>query len=676
MKIINRLLFLFMLSSAFAYAQSVPDTVEPILRQDLQARKVVTFQLQQFVLSHAPKLPRPASGRQWTAEENLIRQRVLAVIFHGWPKEWVDSAPQFEDLGTLPAGKGFQIHRLRYEIVPGFYTVALLYEPETLTGKMPAVLNTMGHFITEGHAPAFEQKFCINQALRGIIALNPEWLGTGELDVPGDSHWLISQLDLVGANGVGLFYLAMRRALDYLYSDPNVDRNRIGMTGLSGGGWQTIILSSLDTRVAVSIPVAGYTNILGRDVRVRQGEPGDLEQNGTDFLTAADYDTLTALRAPRPTLLIYNAEDNCCFRAPLVKPYVYDAVEPFFNLYSKEDDFKFHQNTNISAHNYGLDNREAAYSFFDQYFGLGSHSAEIPVGTYVKTYDQLHIPLPADSLTILSLAKKLSARITRQAAPADPAQKDKWMTAERAKLSHVLRYSPVAVTKVWPEFDTYHNQVESLSYRFELSNGLSATGAWMKEVQTKTDAPLTIVLNDGGTQAAATERWDRIPEVGDRLARGQQVLALDLIFFGDSVPDVSMTQFTQMIAAEGERPLGLEAAQLISLAKWAKAHWTAPSLRVETTGIRTQVIALSSAAVEPQLFSQVESWEGMHSLSYLLDEPVDYGGYFGKAAAAPDLFCLDLYKDFDIDSIALLASPTDVVQHHYLGLSSNTKGDR
>jgi hypothetical protein len=323
-----------------------------------------------------------------------------------------------------------------------------------------------------------------------------------------------------------------------------------------------------------------------------------------------------------------------------------------------------------------LDNREAAYRFFDKYFGLNASSTEISVGKYVKSFDQLHIDLPKDNLTILGLARKFAAQITRPPVPSDPALKAKWATAERAKLEHVLRYSPVALTKAWPEYDTYHNQVESISYRFELSNGLGATGIWMKEVTTKADAPLTIVLNDGGKQAMATQEWDRVPEVGDRLARQQQVLAVDLVFTGDAASDVSITQFTQMIASEGERPLGLEVAQLISLAGWAKAKWGPERVRVETTGPRTQVIALAAAALQPHLFSQVETWNGMQSLSFLLDKPVDYGGYTGKGFAAPDLFCLDLYKDFDIDRIATLASPTEVIQQHYLELTPETKSDQ
>ncbi len=654
---------LLITSAAFGAAQTAPETAEPILKQPLQPQQVVTFQLQQFVLEHAPKRPHPLTAQEWTDEEGHIRQHTLDVIFHGWPKDWVDSAPQFEDLGTIPGGEGFQIRKLRYQIVPGFYAVALLYEPAVVTGKLPGVLNVMGHFDPEGHSMAFEQKLCINEALRGMIVLSPEWIGTGELDVEGNSHWLLSELDLGGANGEGLFYLAMRRGLDYLYNDAHVDRSRIGMTGLSGGGWQTIVLSSLDPRITVSVPVAGYTSIFGRDVRVTAGEAGDFEQNATDLITGADYDTLTALRAPRPTLQIYNAEDSCCFRAPLVKAYNYDDIKPFFELYGKEGDFQFHQNVDISGHNYGLDNREATYQFFDKYFGLGQGSAEIPDGQYLSSYDQLHIDLPEDNLTILGLARKMASGITRSPVPAESGPKAAWATTARATLRDLLRYSPVTLRDAWPEFDTYHNQVESMSFRLNFDNGLSATGVWMKEVSSKADAPLTIVLNDGGREAAATEEWDRVPEVGDRLESGQQVLAVNLVLFGDAAPDVPMTWFTEMIGAEGQRPLGLEAAQLISLANWAKTKWSAESIRVETTGPRTQVIALAAAALQPDLFSQVETWDGMPSLGYLLDKPVDY-------EAAPDLFCLDLYKDFDIDRLALLAEPTHVVQQHVLKVTS------
>jgi dienelactone hydrolase len=655
-----------LMSVAILKAQADPEIIQPILAQQLQPPQLVTFQLQQFLKAKVPAVAVPASAEQWTAEAQRIRRHVLDnVIFHGWPQEWVNSPPRFEDLGSLPAGKGYRLRKLRYEIVPGFYSTALLYEPETLQGRVPAVLDVMGHFTGRGNKEDFEQKMCINQALKGMIALNLDWIGMGELNTKLNEHWFASQLDLVGMNGVGLFYLAMRRGLDYLAANPDVDPNRIGVTGLSGGGWQTITLSSLDPRVLVSIPVAGYVNLQGRLERLPE-EPGDIEQNPTDFLVGQDYSTLTAMRAPRPTLLIYNAEDDCCFRAPLVKPYVFDPVVPFFNLYGKADAFQFYQSTLISAHNYALEDQAQAFAFFIKHFHLTADSVEIPVGQYVKTYDELKGGIPEDNLTILGLARKMAGQLTRPPVPAGQSELMGWSGSQRAKLRDVVRYHPVAVSHISRVANTQHDQVESISYRFEMTNGLSATGVWLKEVQTENHPPLTIVINDKGKKSAATEIWDRVPEVAHRMERGEQVLAADLVGMGDAAPDKPLHLIAEMLAATGERPLGMEAAQLISLARWAQEEWAPPQIRLEGTGIRSQVVALVASALEPKLFSQVELDGGMRSLSYLLDKPVAYED-------APDLFCLDLYKNFDLDRLVVLAKPAEVVQHGYLELPAPGK---
>jgi dienelactone hydrolase len=651
---------LVLLVTPLLQAQSTPYQLKPILEKELQSPAVVEFQLQEYLMKQVPKLPPISTPEKWTSEGEQIRKRVLDnVVFHGWPSGWVNSPPRFEDLGTIPSGKGYRLRKLRYEVVPGFYSTALLYEPENLQGKVPAVLNVMGHHGAIGKAVEFQQKMCINEALRGMMALNLEWLGMGELFDKQNTHWYGGHLDLVGANMEGLFYLAMRRGLDYLWQHPNVDQKRIAVTGLSGGGWQTIILSSLDERVDVSIPVAGYTSLEGRMALAPETEAGDLEQNATDLLVGQDYSTLTAIRAPRPTLEINNAEDNCCFRAPLVKPYIFEAVRPFFRLYGKEDALQFHENTNISAHNYELDDRQQAYRFLAKYFGLSASDQEIEVGEDVKSYSDLAVGLPKDNLTILGLARKLAAAITRPAIPSDSAGKAAWAETERSKLQEVLRYQPVTVQQAWAVANTKHNAVESVSYRFLLSNGLSATGVWLKDIPTPEGAPLTIVINDKGKKGAAAEVWDRMPEIADRMDRNEQVLVLDLVFTGDAVPDGPLFLFPEMLAAAGNRSLGLEAAQLLALSNWGRDRWHAPAVRIESTGIRSQVEALVASALSPHQFSEVAVQGGMHSLKYLLDKPVSYQEF-------PDLFCLDLYKDFDLDRIIVMAEPTKVLEHNFV----------
>jgi len=433
----------------------------------------------------------------------------------------------------------------------------------------------------------------------------------------------------------------MRRGLDYLYDHPNVDRARLGVTGLSGGGWQTIVLSSLDPRVAVSVPVAGYSAFVSKLERVP--DYGDNEQVPQDFLAGQDYSHLTAMRAPRPTLIIDNAEDDCCFRAPLVKPYVYDAVKPFFRLFGKEDALAWHENTDPSTHNYQLDNRLQAYRFFSKHFGLAPIEQEIPVDAEVKTYDELAVGLPKDNLTILGLARKLASEIPREpvASSAD----------SRAKLRTLARYKPVDIEHAWALNNTKNKGLETKSYQFLFANGLSAAGVWAKATTATEGSPATIVLNDKGKKAEANL-------VSERVNRGEQVLAVDLLFTGDAAPkQEDFEEFPLMLATTGDRALGVEAAQLIALARWMRTNATGRNIRIESTGIRSQAVALIAADLEPTLFSEVLIQEGMSSLKYLLDAPV-------KFESAPDLFCLDLYREFDIDRLAKLAEPAVVTQKY------------
>ncbi|MGB9605082.1 MAG: acetylxylan esterase, partial [Bryobacteraceae bacterium] len=342
---------LLLVSAPVLLAQAETREVARLLEPALHSPYAVAFQLRQYLIARTPGLPQ-ASAR-WPETARQLRERVLReIVFHGWPSEWIQARARFEDAGLLPGGQGYRMRKLRYEIVPGFWSTAILYEPDPLRERVPAVLNVNGHVGAPGKAVEYKQKRCIQQARHGVLALNLEWIGMGELVHKENAHWFGAHLDLVGANAVGLFYLAMRRGLDFLWDHPAVDRERIAMTGLSGGGWQTIVLSALDERVRLAAPVAGYAAAVSRIER--PADIGDIEQNATDLLTLADYSTLTALRAPRPTLLIYNAEDDCCFRAPLVKPYIYDAVRPFFEATGAAAAFAWHENTDPSTHNYQL----------------------------------------------------------------------------------------------------------------------------------------------------------------------------------------------------------------------------------------------------------------------------------------------------------------------------------
>jgi dienelactone hydrolase len=629
--------------AAVAWSQADPRQLVPLLEEQIQPPEVTAYELRGYLLEKIPRLPAPVSSRQWTDEARRLRRRALETVYHGWPTEWVESPAKFQDLGPIEGGKGYRMRKLRYEIVPGFESTAILYEPEEIKGRIPAILNVNGHTGPPGKAAEYKQKRCINQALRGMMALSLEWLNMGELYHPENEHRLASYLNLAGANAVGLFYLAMRKGLDYLYTHPSVDQKRIGMTGLSSGGWQTILLTALDERVSVAVPVAGFASYLSRLENLHRLERvltiGDLEQNAADLFSSMDFAHLVAMCAPRPTLLIYNAEDDCCFRAPWVKREIFDAVIPFFRLYGKPSALGWHENSDPGDHNYQLDNRLQSYRFFATHFDLDPVMEEIPVGAEVKSAEKLKVGLPKDNLTILGLARKLAGRIDR--AGATSAQQPDRAAKQRELLRQVVRFRPVEVDRAWIAGNTHRKGVETISYRFECNNGLSAVGTYAKAIGVPGTAPAGIVIADGGRKTAQAD-------VATRVNRGQQVIALDPIFVGELGQLPRQELIVQALAALGERSLGMEAAQLLAVARWLRRSSNHPTVALEAAGMRSQVTALVAAALEPESFSEVVVSKGIPSLRDLFDKAVE-------PATAPELFCLDLYAHFDIDALAKLS---------------------
>lgn len=641
-------MFLIANSRSCAQTTMLPSVVETLEKgSPVQPPAVTQFQLEQYLMARIPPLPQPSMPQQWTADEARLRRHILDdIVFHGWPQDWVDSAPHFEEVGVIESGHGYKIRKLRYEIIPGFMSTALLYEPEKISGRVPAILNLLGHE-PDGIAVEYEQKRCINFAKRGIVALDLGWMGFGELSQPDNDHDFAADLDLVGSNAVGLFYLSMRRGLDYLAALPEVDPGRIGATGLSGGGWQTVVIGALDPRVAVSVEVAGIGSRESNLTNPR--DTYEIEEDAPDILQGFDFPEFIAMRAPRPTLLIHNAVDSCCFRAQLVKPYLYDNVKQFFQMYGMPDNLAWHENFNPGVHNYQLDNREQAYRFFTEHFHLPAVDAEIFSDDEIRSPQELAIGVPADNLTVLGLARKLAAKIGPEPIPSAGPGRDAWTQSKRAQLKSVVRYKAVSVARALRMANSKGMNFQSLSYRFDLSNGLSATGIWFKQDASPASEPVTIVLNDKGYQAAGQQ-------VFDNLSSGHEVLALDLLFNGATKPEVpDSSDWELLVDSSGDRSLGLQAAQLLSIIHWLRSTQGAREIQVETNGIRNQVIATVAAALEPEAFSGLDVQNGMKSFAYLLDKPV-------PLRAAPELFCLDLYKDFDIDSLSALASPVTITQ--------------
>ena len=624
---------------------------KPIIDPALPQKEVETFCDARVRRLPAEGAPERTSSEAWLKYAEQVRQDVLTnVVFRGEAAKWRDAECQVEWLDTIDGGEGYKIKKLRYEALPGLWIPALLYEPTKVEGKVPVFLNVNGHD-GAGKAAPYKQIRSINMARRGMVVLNVEWFGMGQLRGPNFVHYKMNQLDLCGASGLAPFYLAMSRGLDILLKHPNVDPGRVGVSGLSGGGWQTIVISSLDKRVTLCNPVAGYSSFITRVAN--HSDLGDSEQTPCDLALHADYAHLTTLLAPRVALLTYNEKDNCCFAAPHALPPLLEAARPVYQLLGKADALHDHINYDPGTHNFERDNREALYKVIGAHWYSGDanySSNEIESAAEVKTADQLAVELPADNLDFQKLAERLMRDLPRGASPpADAAAATKWQATEREKLAALLRigkHAPQPLEyKVTPEQVSREaaGPLEVVRWKLKIGEAWTIPAVELALGELKST---TLVLADGG-------RGEAGEQVVKLLAAGQRVVAVDPYYFGESKIKSRDFLFALFVSSVGERPLGLQASQIGAIAHWLSEERKAGPIALEAVGPRMGLIALISAALEEKAIGAVS----LHGSLGSLKEVIEQGG---AVNTTPEQFCFGLLEQTDIARLAMLVAPREV----------------
>lgn len=633
-----------------------PSPAAEFLKRPILPADDALLEVRDYLRPKIPRLLPPGSDKSpirtaadWEKESERIRQEVLKnVVFRGEAAKWRDAKTKVEWFDTI-AGEGYRIKKLRYEILPNFWIPALLYEPNKLEGKVPVSLAVNGHD-GSGKVADYKQARCINMAKRGMIVLNVEWLGMGQLRSVGNRHSVMNQLDLCGSSGLAPFYLNMSRGLDILLAHPNADPKCVAVSGLSGGGWQTITISSLDTRVTLTNPVAGYSSFLTRIDHFK--DLGDSEQTPCDLGVYADYLHLTAMMAPRATLLSFNNKDNCCFEGSYAMEPLRSGAAPFFKLFDRENALRTHNSHWPGDHNFGIDNRQALYRMLGDFFFADDknyNAIEIAHIHELKNREELDVPLPANSLDMNSLAKSLIKDLPRGGDPPTGGKKSiDWQTIHRQLLTDTLRIKPGMTVHARSSPDGEPKPIEK--------NGVSATYHALKlgekwtvpavELVKGKPKGTTIVIADKGRTTVATE-VDRL------LDAGQRVIAVDLFYFGEAHPKTHGYLWALMLATVGERALGLQVNQLTSIAKWAAADGKR-GVSVVADGPRSSVIALTAAALDKSGIGKVEVISPLGSLK----EIVESNRTFDQS---PELFCFGLLEHFDVKHLAALAAPRTIV---------------
>jgi dienelactone hydrolase len=614
---------------ALAAAADDLSWLDVYLAQPILQPRQTTIETEIHLASRVKPIPAITTTAQWDHYAQQLRTQILDnVVFRGEAAKWRDMPTKVEWLGTLN-GNGYSVKKFRYEVIPGIWLPGLLYEPAQFTGRVPVVINLNGHE-GEGKANSYIQERCINLAKKGLLAYNYEWFGMGEMTA-GNAHTRLNQIDLTGTSGLAPFFLAQKRLVDIALQHPNADADRFAVTGLSGGGWQTILLSSLDPRVKLAMPVAGYSSFVTR-TQFPEMDLGDSEQTPVDLAQYADYTHLTAMLAPRPLQITHNARDNCCFRADYAMAPLLVAARPIFALYGDAGRLRSHTNFD-AGHNYGLENREALYQFLKEFFFAGSaqfSAQEIPSAAEVRTADQLRVPLPADNESLHTVALKLSAQLPRTQAPT------------RDRLREIVRWTD------------YHATAHQVSTRTAGGIAITATrlsldNTWtvpLLELSPGANTGTTLVLADSGKSTLANQ-------IQQLLDQKQRVVTIDPFYFGESRVETRDWLFALLASSVGERPLGIESGQVAAAARWLKDKYGPVS--VAAYGPRTSLIALVAAAVETDAIRDLKLVRPLTSLREVIQRDM-------TVTEAPELFCFGLLEAFDIPQLTDLVNPRPVVQ--------------
>lgn len=262
--------------------------------------------------------------------------------------------------------KNYTVENVALEILPGVYTTGTVYKP-IKQKKCPVIINPNGHF-GDGRYREDQQYRCAMQAIMGAVSVCYDIFAWGESELQFENKFHRSSI----AHTVQT--LNAIRWIDYLTSLNISDKERVAVTGASGGGSQTMLIAAIDDRIKVSIPVVMTSSFFSGGCPCESGMPIHLCCGGTNNAEIA------AMCAPGPMMIISDGKD-WTNQVPVLE---YPFIKRTYGFYKKE---ALVENAHFGeeGHDYGISKRIASYDFLAKYLGLNSLKAKDKDGNYDET---------------------------------------------------------------------------------------------------------------------------------------------------------------------------------------------------------------------------------------------------------------------------------------------------
>ena len=505
-----------------------------------------------------------------TAEDWRLRSEEIRAAM----KRWVQLPDRRTPLNARITGRlqktDYIVEKVLFESRPSFYVSANLYLPKNINSKRPAILNVIGHK-SAGKGDAKKQRRGIGQARKGFVALVMDGVGQGERrsddysvygSLPGAVHQTVgAQAFLAGTHLFSFMVWDAIRAVDYLCSRSEVDPERIGITGTSGGGMMSTYILPFEPRIKVSVPACNpntWSHRVGANLSTdheqvffgafREG----IDPRGDPLLT----------HVPKPLLINATSDDN------LNPPRGVWALHSW--LYRAYAAFGYPerlQTTMVSAgHDYNQEQREVTYAWMLRWLG-GDVSDYLEGDLPVESESDLWCTYTGDvfavedSLEPHDLVRSYYAEHKAQRRiPESESELGVLKTDLVREIEELVGSSLTSKVPVVEEMPSVVSEWRLKPLVLKPEKGIVLPAVWL-EPSGVTDGRVVVYLHEEGKESLLTDKQI----VAALLEEGVQVLAVDLRGTGETAPGKE-EYFWDFLA--GKPIFGQRVGDVLSVLAW------------------------------------------------------------------------------------------------------------
>jgi cephalosporin-C deacetylase-like acetyl esterase len=456
------------------------------------------------------------SAPEWETYRKCLRDTIFGSLGR------FSKTPLNPKITGMVKRKGLTVEKIVIESHPGFYVTGCLFLPEKREKPAPVVIFCSGHSADAFRNEVYQHSI-LNLAEKGFVVYAFDPIGQGErlqyvdpasgkskVGGPTTEHsYAGAQTLLAGTSLSDYFIWDGVRVVDYLLTRPEIDPERIGITGRSGGGTQSAMIAAYDERIYASAPECYITSFR----RLLQSiGPQDAEQNMYACIARGfDFPDYFHLRAPKPALIVTTTHDFFSIQGARE---TFAEAQKSYSLFGSPGNIRITED--MGTHESTRKNREAIYAFFQEHLRLRGESIDrqvvpfsreeltvTPTGQVVTSYH---------GETVFSLNRKYFKRII--------------LSGDN------LKKAVIETTGIKPDVE-----LESAVYTGQFTSGKATVEKFFLENSRHNVALPMYVIKDENREASKVLVWlhpegkEKIlddPRLTDLLERGYQVISADM----------------------------------------------------------------------------------------------------------------------------------------------------